>query len=62
MQMTAQKYGYSTTVNYSFKEALERTRKALHYLLIFQHGCSMAVLDSPTTHELAWRYKGVSQY
>jgi uncharacterized protein (DUF302 family) len=29
MQMTAQKYGYSTTVNYSFKEALERTKKAL---------------------------------
>lgn len=30
MQMTAQKYGYSKTVNYSFNEALERTKKALH--------------------------------
>jgi uncharacterized protein (DUF302 family) len=29
MQMTIQKYGYSTTVNCSFKEALERTKKAL---------------------------------
>ena len=29
MQMTALKYGYSKNVNYSFKEALERTTKAL---------------------------------
>ena len=29
MQLTAQKYGYSKTVNYSFNEALERTKKAL---------------------------------
>lgn len=29
MQMTALKYGYSKNVNYSFKEALERTKKAL---------------------------------
>ena len=29
MQLTAQKYGYSKTVNYSFSEALERTKKAL---------------------------------
>lgn len=29
MQLTAQKYGYSKTVNSSFNEALERTKKAL---------------------------------
>jgi uncharacterized protein (DUF302 family) len=29
MQLTAQKYGYSKTVNYSFNDALERTKKAL---------------------------------
>jgi uncharacterized protein (DUF302 family) len=29
MQMTTQKYGYSKTVNFSFNEALERTKKAL---------------------------------
>lgn len=29
MQMTTQKYGYSKTVNFSFSEALERTKKAL---------------------------------
>jgi uncharacterized protein (DUF302 family) len=29
MQVTAQKYGYSRVVHYSFEEALERTRKTL---------------------------------
>jgi uncharacterized protein (DUF302 family) len=29
MQLVAQKYGYSKTVNCSFNEALERTKKAL---------------------------------
>jgi uncharacterized protein (DUF302 family) len=29
MEMTTQKYGYSKTVNYSFNEALERTKQAL---------------------------------
>jgi uncharacterized protein (DUF302 family) len=29
MQTTALKYGYSKTVNYSFNEALERTKRAL---------------------------------
>ena len=29
MQVTAQKYGYSRVVNYSFDEALERTKKTL---------------------------------
>lgn len=32
MRMTAQKYGYSKTVNGSFREALERTKKALQEL------------------------------